>query len=421
MHATFRIGIALQGGTGWIGGAEYCKNLLKALYCLAEQEGEGLELIPISEQPISANLYADMPLLFQNKLCQGTPGSSTPAQRLYALAARHFLHRDTSQLPRLARAAGLHFLYPYSCQVPAGCSVPSAGWIPDFQHKYYPGFFSRRELWSRDMGYRRMAKHASCVVLSSQAAARDFRDFFPAQAHKAYVLSFRTVAQADWLRHDCQAVCRKYNLPERFLIVCNQFWQHKNHRRVFEALAELRARSIRPAVVCTGSLHDHRCAAFARECRQLINSLGLAEQVILLGLIPRLDQIQLMRASLGVIQPSLFEGWSTVVEDARTLGKRIALSDIAVHREQDPPQAEFFDPQSSEQLAAVLQRWWKECGAGTDPDRETAALAASRQEVLIFARRFLELARRIGDTAGASVTTGMAMPQPRTAIRPNLD
>jgi glycosyltransferase involved in cell wall biosynthesis len=399
MHAKFRIGIALQGGAGWIGGAEYCKNLLKALYRLTDQDEEGVELVPISEQPVSLNLYADMPGQFQGKLCQGNPGAATPARRLYALAARHFLRRDTSQLPQLAKSAGLHFLYPYGCQVRSGCPVPSAGWIPDFQHRYYPEFFSRREWWARELGYRRMAKHASCVVLSSQAAARDFRAFFPNQAHKTYVLSFRTVAQEDWLRQDCRAVCRKYGLPERFVIVCNQFWQHKNHRLVFEALAALRARSIRPVVVCTGSLHDHRCAAFAQDCMQRINSLGLAQDVILLGLIPRLDQIQLMRAALGVIQPSLFEGWSTVVEDARTLGKRIALSDIAVHREQDPSQAEFFDPQSSEQLAAVLQRWWKECCAGLDHDREAAALAASRQEVLIFARRFLGLARRISQAA----------------------
>jgi glycosyltransferase involved in cell wall biosynthesis len=399
MRAKFRIGIALQGGAGWIGGAEYCKNLLKALYRLVEQEREDVELVPVAEQPISPALYADMPELFQRGLCEGSPGAANVAQRFFALAAKHLLHRDTSQLPRLARSAGLDFLYPYSCQVRGGCPVPSAGWIPDFQHKHFPKFFSRRELWARDLGYHRMAKHASCVVLSSQAAARDFRAFFPDEAHKPYVLSFRTVGEEGWLQRDCRAVCQKYGLPERFMIVCNQFWQHKNHRLVFEALAELRARSIRPAVVCTGSLHDHRCTAFAQDCMQQICSLGIAEQVILLGLIPRLDQIQLMRAALGVIQPSLFEGWSTVVEDARTLGKRIALSDIAVHREQDPPQAEFFDPQSSEQLAAVLQRWWKEFGPGLDHDREAAALAASRQEVLAFARRFLGLARRIGQAA----------------------
>ena len=35
-----------------------------------------------------------------------------------------------------------------------------------------------------------------------------------------------------------------------------------------------------------------------------------------------MDQLRLMKESLGVIQPSLFEGWSTVIEDAKALNKK---------------------------------------------------------------------------------------------------
>jgi hypothetical protein len=64
-----------------------------------------------------------------------------------------------------------------------------------------------------------------------------------------------------------------------------------------------------------------------------------------------------MRHSLAVIQPSLFEGWSTVVEDARCLGKKIILSDLLVQVEQNPQGSEFFERHSPQQLADLIAEW----------------------------------------------------------------
>ena len=51
--------------------------------------------------------------------------------------------------------------------------------------------------------------------------------------------------------------------------------------------------------------------------------------------ISREDQLGLMRDSLAVVQPSLFEGWGTVVEDAKTLGVQVLCSDIEIHHEEN--------------------------------------------------------------------------------------
>ena len=55
-----------------------------------------------------------------------------------------------------------------------------------------------------------------------------------------------------------------------------------------------------------------------------------------------------MRKAMAVIQPSLFEGWSTVVEDARALGKPMILSDFPVQIEQDPPSSDYFERNNPE-------------------------------------------------------------------------
>jgi len=69
------------------------------------------------------------------------------------------------------------------------------------------------------------------------------------------------------------------------------------------------------------------------------------------GFIDRLDQLILMKNAQAVIQPSLFEGWSTVVEDAKALNQTLIVSDIAVHKEQLENKAYYFMPSDYKDLA----------------------------------------------------------------------
>jgi hypothetical protein len=58
--------------------------------------------------------------------------------------------------------------------------------------------------------------------------------------------------------------------------------------------------------------------------------------------------------SIAIINPSYFEGWSTTVEEAKILDLKILLSDISVHREQNPEKAEYFSPDDPQKLADLL-------------------------------------------------------------------
>ena len=72
-----------------------------------------------------------------------------------------------------------------------------------------------------------------------------------------------------------------------------------------------------------------------------------------LGVVPYRDMLGLMRHAVAVINPSLFEGWSTSVEEAKSMGKAVVLSDIPVHREQAPGRGLFFDPRDPDAAVAT--------------------------------------------------------------------
>jgi glycosyltransferase involved in cell wall biosynthesis len=118
----------------------------------------------------------------------------------------------------------------------------------------------------------------------------------------------------------------------------------------------------------------------------------LTEQVKFLGVVPRADQRAILGCCAAVVQPSLFEGWSTVVEDAKAVGRPIFLSDIAVHREQLADEESLFPPLSADALAQSIARRWRSLAPGPDRESERRARDATDQRRLGQARQFMRLA-----------------------------
>ena len=268
------------------------------------------------------------------------------------------------------------------------------GWIPDFQYRYLPQMFTDKQRETFERVYSSVARNAPVVILSSKSAEQDFQRFYPHAASRSAVMTFVSPIDPEWLRPDPGEAQAKYGLPDRFFLVSNQFWKHKDHFTVIEAVGTLKERGIECVVACTGSV-DEKDMPYFQTIRDKIDSLKLGKQVRILGFIPRVDQIQLMRRSLAVIQPSLFEGWSTVVEDARSLSKPVLLSDFPVHMEQDPPDAFYFPRGDYGKLADLMAKAWETYEPGPDPEREARAQTANGQRLVDYGRRFLSIVRRV--------------------------
>ena len=395
MKNRLRIGLLLIGDRSWIGGIEYFKNIIFALHSLPSDIRSEIEVnlicskskadpsfLNIIEKKIDRLIDQDMgfvPVTIKNRICQIL---------LYRLFKENW-----ADFELFLKRKKFDFVYPHFSSGSFQKHYRSAAWIPDFQHKCLPVFFSKSEIKARDIYYQQITEFADTVIVSSKTAEADLHHFFPLGKNKSEILSFCTCPDPEWYSADPVPVQKKYSLPDRFFIISNQFWQHKNHLTVFHALNKLHKKSVFPTVVCTGHLHDHRWPDYSDTILQTIHKLNLSRQVFLLGLIPRADQIQLMRRSMAVIQPSRFEGWSTVVEDARVLGKTIFLSDIAVHKEQKHPHSIFFDPDVSETLSSILKDQWDNLQPGPDVQKESVGRKRNEKELQDFGYRFVEIAK----------------------------
>jgi len=217
-------------------------------------------------------------------------------------------------------------------------------------------------------------------MLSSQNAHEDFARFAPDHAQKARVVPFPSLLAFEPLANDPLETQHKFHLPEKFALVANQFWAHKNHALVVEALALLQRAGMKVPVVMTGLTSDHRDPANKSfsALLQAIAAAGLNEQITILGLVPYTDLVNLMRTAALIIQPSRFEGWSTVIQDAVALGRPLVCSDIGVHREQVSNAIGFFGTDRPDRLAELIEAHWNNLSPGPDVDREQQSLASER-------------------------------------------
>jgi len=365
----------------WAAGAIYTDNLLKSV-ALARDASVEIVVIEPTGGEFSARHRQAFPDVDYASF-DPTPKRSTSLTRFRGRLQRK-LGLPSTTLARAIRDARVDVTFG-NLDGESGTFAPWVGWIPDFQHLHYPEFFAPGEVDGRNVAYMQWAKDCSLMLLSSRDCEKDFSDFAPQLSEKARVASFVSLLPDSYFEQDASEASRQLGLTRPYVIVPNQWWRHKNHETVIRAARLLKDRGVSLTWVFTGALQDHRDPSYSSRMLQFISELAVGDVVRPLGMLPRMQQVQLMRDAEFVVQPSLFEGWSTVVEDVKTMGQRIVLSDLAVHREQEPPGALFFDPLSVEALADAVTSM---LNGRVERGDEAAARASARQRAAVFGKRF---------------------------------
>ena len=384
-----RIGLLSAGSRRWIAGSIYLHNIVRALHLLDDEKPVDVELF--TRAAAGVDDIAELGNYAPRRHTFAYRGSWPFWKRGLGIALSAAEGAWPRRLEDLVQESKAEVLFPATVtSLGLRFPVPWVGWIPDFQHKHLPRFTSAAVRELRDRQMKLLISEAAHVVVSSNQAMKDLERWLPAGRDRASVLHFPTVADPAWYGDD--RIAPLAGAPEKFLICPSQFWAHKNHRVLFEAIRLLHAGGVADiCIVCTGYQRDPRQPSYFGKLQAWLRQNRMEKQIIVSGLLPRARQIQLLRRAAAVVQPSLFEGWSAAVEDARTLGKRIYLSELPVHREQDPPDAVFFSPHEPEQLAEVIARDWADLQPGPDLETERQAFAEQTVRAKLFAREFLNI------------------------------
>jgi len=345
-----KIALVYRYDENWIAGAYYIQNLIRALSVLDTREQPELAIICKSK-----NDYLNLKIATGYRFLK----HFNPYRK--SLLLRFLLKfKEIVYFKRLIAKSieekfrDIDIVFPASIHEMEYCLNKCVFWIPDFQEYYYPSFFSTKEINSRNKERKTISAIGNYLVLSSVSALNDFLKIYPDSNIRTYIIRF-AVSGIDRQLQNSSIIG---TIPKRpYFICCNQFWLHKNHGVIFDAISILKKRGIDVFVIFTGKENDYRSPDYFSSLMARKERLNIGENVQFLGFIPREYQVQLISNALCILQPSLFEGWSTVIEDAKFLNVNIIASSLDVHKEQleNYPNKILFPPNDALKLAEVME------------------------------------------------------------------
>lgn len=275
---------------------------------------------------VVSTLAADAGDGLETDVATGYRASTTTTGRLLAMGRAAVLGRELRR--HFAGADVVH--YPLTVPVPR-IDRPTVVTLLDVQHLDLPGLFLRGERAFRRLAYDRAAARADHVIVISDWVRERVIERLrldPDRVHSIHLGVDHDVFTPD------PSVER-----EPLLYYPARPWPHKNHARLYEALALVRRSRPELRLVLTGAGHAGRLP-------DGVESLGDADLA---------TRISLYRRAALVVFPSLYEGFGLPPLEAMACGCPVACSEAGSLPEVVGDAAVLFDPHDPSAIAAGVE------------------------------------------------------------------
>jgi hypothetical protein len=234
-------------------------------------------------------------------------------------------------------------------------------WIPDLQHLEIKSNFSIIYRLMREINFRLAIKNSNIILFSSQTVLQKFKKYYNFYKIKFFVNRFSCLSGYKINKKAIQIIKDKYGIRNKYFYIGNQYWEHKNFELIVESLKYLKNNlgNNKIQIVSSGSsVGKYGCIYFKKIIKSLKDN-NLQDNFLYIGIVPHNEVDILIAGSLAVINPSLYEGWNATVEQAKSLNKKIILSDIQVHREQRDCNSYLIKSDNYISLAKILDNLQK--------------------------------------------------------------
>lgn len=316
--------------------------------------------------------YGNLPLrpLGEFRISQPPPESFLQAPHEDALPASFTLSDEIVPDPIVGEALrdeGIDLLFSLHATTAGPDSLlPFIAPIHDLQHRIQPEFpevSAGGIAEAREATFRRICRYATLVLVDSDAGRNDVLRYYGdlIDGDRIRVLPYfppaRRVPSPG--PKDIARVRSRYSLPERFFFYPAQFWKHKNHRLIVEALALLeKTKGEQLHVVFAGTYTERERARNFLETMALAENLGVLARVHYLGFVPDRDIPALYTLSAGLVMPTFFGPTNMPPLEAWSFGRPVIITGLPSIRAQLGDGALYIDPREPASLAQAMLALW---------------------------------------------------------------
>ncbi len=220
----------------------------------------------------------------------------------------------------------------------------------------FPEANTNREFEQRDDFYRKALPKAVAILADSNTGKKNLVRRYCLDDDRVFVTPFLP-AQSVCVTEEGYAnnyidIKVKYSIPEDYVFYPAQFWPHKNHVYVLEAIKCLKeCHNITINAVFSGSNKGN-----LKFVTQKAEELGVKEQMFYVGFVDNKELPYLYRQSIALVMATYFGPTNIPPLEAFSLGCPVCYPDTPVLREQVGDAAFLFDLRKPSTLADQIKQ-----------------------------------------------------------------
>lgn len=214
--------------------------------------------------------------------------------------------------------------------------------VHDVSFKAFPQLIGKWDLFFLNTLIPMSLRRADKIIGVSQFTAQEIIKYYKADpkkidwVHNAVAENFFEVYSYEQI----EAVRKKYDLPEKFILYIGTLQPRKNLPALIEAYVKMASekRKDLKLVLAGGMGHN-----FDGQIKEFIQNYSLQEHVLLPGFIDETDKPILIKLAHAFCSPSVYEGFGITILEAMVLQVPVLASNIPPHIEVAGDAVLFFD------------------------------------------------------------------------------
>ena len=227
------------------------------------------------------------------------------------------------------------------------------GYVYDLQHIEFPKNFNKKEILKRKINIKKILNENKVTLVNSKYTLNKIKSLYKFKTKLVCIPFLPNLI--NYKKYSIN-IKKRFNIKNKFFLICNQFWKHKNYEFAFRVFELLSKRS-NFQLVCTGTKYNRLSnKIYFNSLIKKYQSVIEEKKIMILGNVNKKEQISLIRKCEAVIQPTLYEGgpggFSTY--EAIYFKKKVFLSDIKINKEINNPYVKFFKKNKKKDLINLI-------------------------------------------------------------------
>jgi len=212
---------------------------------------------------------------------------------------------------------------------PRFCPVPSVITIFDISFIKFPDMFLKKDLYQLRNWTAYSVKQAEKIITISKFSKEEIISYYGVHSDKVVVVypgydikKFKIKN----LKLKIDIIKKKYKIDVPYLLFIGTIQPRKNLKRLLEAFHKLKVNNKSLKLVLCGMINEGRGGWGSREVFYKIRQLKLESEVIMAGFVSDVDLPKLLAGAVGLVLPSLYEGFGIPVLEALASGVPVVIS-----------------------------------------------------------------------------------------------